>query len=196
MVDVYGWRATGPAVRVILRSPWGIGAGEAQKVHGSSLIQVCCIYLPIVIIQHSSILSNCGNQFYGLYWWILSICVLKHLWMFYGLCWVYGLVGLVSLVGWAVWDEMAVFTCFGGWEGWAPSQLGGQCLPYHESCLPHKLTITCIFCQWNLPPTPPHKSWGGKREFIGPDDNYHQPYLEKRGEAVRMCSCYFSSFLC
>ena len=74
-----------------------------------------------------------------------------------------GFMGLVSLVGWAVWDEMAVFTCFGGWEGWAPSQLGGQCLPYHESCLPHKLTITCIFCQWNLPPhthtyTPPHKS--------------------------------------
>ena len=35
-----------------------LGHLEAQKVHGSSLIQVCCIYLPIVIIQHSSILSN------------------------------------------------------------------------------------------------------------------------------------------
>ena len=150
MVDVYGGGQQGQLSGWYSVHPGAWGGAK-------SLIQVCCIYLPIVIIQHTSILSNCGNhtkvfQFYGLYWWILSICVFKHLWMFYGLCWVYGLVGLVSLVGGAVWDEMAVFMCFGGWEGWAPSQLGGQCLPYHESCLPHKLTITCIFCQWNLPP--------------------------------------------
>ena len=72
-----GWYSVHPA--------WfTLGHGEAQKVHSSSLIQVCCIYLPIVIIQHTSTLSNIRNhtrvfQFYGLYWWILSMCVFKHL---------------------------------------------------------------------------------------------------------------------
>ena len=83
-VDVYGGGQQGQLSGWYSVHPGAWGLGEAQKVHGSSLIQVCCIYLPIVIIQHTSTLSNCGNhtrvfQFYGLYWWLLSIYVFKHL---------------------------------------------------------------------------------------------------------------------
>ena len=100
-----------------------LGHGEAQKVHGSSLFQVCCIYLPIVIIQHTSTLSNCGNhtrvfQFYGLYWWILSIYVFEHsfgcnttyyayMWMRVGSKDVLDCVGFMGLflrrLAWWVW---------------------------------------------------------------------------------------------
>ena len=41
-------------------TPFTLGPGAWGGA--KSLIQVCCIYLPIVIIQHTSILSNCGNH--------------------------------------------------------------------------------------------------------------------------------------
>ena len=153
-----------------------------------SLIQVCCIYLPIVIIQHTSILSNCGNhtkvfQFYGLYWWILSICVFKHLWMFYGLCWVYGLVAWwVWLVGLFEMRWLYSHALVGGKAG-LPLNWGDNASHTMSHVFPTSSQSHAYFVNGTSPPpTPPHKSWGGKREFIGPDDNYHQAYLEKRGE--------------